>query len=140
MPVSWESNGDIDQQVFLLESVISVQDRGRWVADPDVLCLEENGLDIVGFKCDCGPEEGPTERDIAPLDSWDEILDARPSVGVVRANGNWVARLSIASALAQKGHGHCTVLVADKPRSICWRHMIEKYGYPELHLPQFIII
>lgn len=139
MPVFWESNGEIDQQIFLLESVISVQDKGRWVADLDVLCLEQNAVEILEFGCNCNPDEVPEDKDIASLDSWDELLDAPPAVGVVRASGNWAARLSIASALVQKGYSHCAVLVANETRGICWRHMVEHYAYPELHLPQFII-
>lgn len=139
MPVFWESTGEIDQQVFLLESVISVQDKGRWVADLNVLCLEQDSMDILEFGCDCNPDELPQEKDIVSLDSWEELLDAPPSVGVVRSCGNWAARLSIASALVQKGHSHCAVLVANEPRGICWRHLVEHYAYPELHLPQFII-
>ncbi|KAJ4394876.1 hypothetical protein N0V93_004096 [Gnomoniopsis smithogilvyi] len=139
MPVFSEYYGEIDQQVFLLEAVISVQDRGRWVADLDVLCLERDGVEILEFICDCKSEESPPEKDIASLDSWDELLDAPPSVGVVRASGNWVARLSIASALVQKGYQHCVALMVDGPKDICWKHMIDQYAYPEPHLPQFII-
>lgn len=139
MPVFWGSNGEIDQQIFLLESVISVQDKGQWVADLDVLCPEQNAVEILEFGCDCKPDELPEEKDIASLDSWDELLDAPLSVGVVRADGNWAAGLSIASALVQKGYSHCAVLVANRPRGICWRHLVEHYAHPELHLPRFII-
>ncbi|KLP12583.1 Uncharacterized protein LW94_12200 [Fusarium fujikuroi] len=40
--LDWNNAGEIDQQAFLLESVISVQDKGKWVADIDVLELESS--------------------------------------------------------------------------------------------------
>lgn len=137
MPLEWDSTGDIDQQVFLLESVISVQDKGRWIADLDVLALEKDGCDILHFPCDCDRSKPPTDKDIASLDSWEELLDAPPSVGVIRASDNWVARLCAAAILIRKGQGHCVVVTADEP--ICWACMAEHYAYPESHLPQFII-
>lgn len=137
MPLEWDNTGDIDQQVFLLESVISVQDKGRWIADLDVLALEKDGCDILQFPCDCDRSKPPTDKDIASLDSWEELLDAPPSVGVIRASYNWVARLCAAAILIRKGQGHCVVVTADEP--ICWACMAEHYAYPELHLPQFII-
>lgn len=89
MLMSWESDGENDQQVFLLESIISFQGKGRWVADLDVFYLEEAGLEILPpFSCNCSSDKAPEEKDIASLDSWNELLDAPPCVGAVRANKN----------------------------------------------------
>lgn len=137
MPFEWYSTGDVDQQLFLLESVISVQDSGRWIADLDVLALERDGVDILQFVCDCDRSKPHTNKDIASLDSWEELLDSPPSVGVIRASNNWVARLCAAAILARMGQAHCVVIMADEP--ICWACMAERYSWPEWHLPQFII-
>lgn len=138
MPLDWNDTGEIDQQIFLLESVIAVQDKGQWVADLDVLGLERNDVEIMQFTCQC--QRGklvPSMEDVASLDSWEELLDSPPSVGVVRASGNWVARLAAASVLVQKGQSHCLTLMVDEP--ICWECTVEHYADPEPHLPQFII-
>lgn len=134
MPLEWDNTGDIDQQVFLLESVISVHDKGHWVSDLDVLILEAGIRDILQFTCNCDRRELPADKDIASLDSWDELLDAPPSTGVIRASDNWVARLCTAAVLVRKGHAHRLVITADE--SICWACMTTHY---RSNLPRFII-
>lgn len=87
--LDWSNTGEIDQQVFLLESVISVQDKGQWVADIDVLELEKSDSQVIQFQCECQRDAPPpSSEDVLSLESWEEILDPPPSVGVIRANGN----------------------------------------------------
>ncbi|KAH7171283.1 hypothetical protein EDB81DRAFT_194724 [Dactylonectria macrodidyma] len=105
--LDWNNTGEIDQQVFLMESVISVQDKGQWVADIDVLELERSQPQVVEFQCDCYRDAPPpASEDILSLESWEEILDPPPSVGVIRSNKNWVARLAAITILAQQSHEH----------------------------------
>ncbi|KAL4943462.1 hypothetical protein BDV06DRAFT_221209 [Aspergillus oleicola] len=42
----------IDQDVFVVESVISVLDRGKWVADLDILCIDFEKLSRITKDCD----------------------------------------------------------------------------------------
>ena len=113
MPLEWYSTGDVDQQLFLLESVISVQDNGQWIADLDVLGLERDGVEILQLVCDCDRTKPPTAKDIVSLDSWEELLDSPPSVRVIRASNNWVARLCAAVILVRKGQAHNLILRRD---------------------------
>ncbi|KAJ3548274.1 hypothetical protein NM208_g1088 [Fusarium decemcellulare] len=136
--LDWNNTGEIDQQVFLMESVISVQDKGQWVADIDVLELERSEPQVIHFPCDCSRDEPPpASEDILSLESWEEILDPPPSVGVIRSNGNWVARLAAITILSQQSHEHAAVLLGNEP--ICWRHLEDLYSEPEPCLPSFII-
>lgn len=136
-PLDWDSTGEIDQQVFLIESVISVQDNGKWVADLDVLSLERNEFDIITFPCNCERGKRPPVNDIASLDSWEELLDPPPSTAVVRASGNWVARLAAVAILVQKDLSHTITVTTDD--DVCWKCLVEHYEEPEPHLPLFII-
>lgn len=49
------------------------------------------------------------------IDSWDEILDSPIEVGVIRARGNWQARLAAAALAIQRGHE--TRIIPDQ---VCW--------------------
>jgi hypothetical protein len=140
MPLDWDTTGEIDQEIFLLESVLSVQDGGTWVADIDVLELEKCRPDVISNEvdeCDC-PTKTSSELDIVSLDSWDELLDSPPCIGVFRAFKNWPARLAAASILVQQGKGHC-VAIMKGDTSICWNCIEEKYSCPEPHVPGIII-
>ena len=101
-PITLNEHGAQDADVFLLESVVSVHDHGKWVADLNVLKalgsiflarIDQNSAGICSHK----KNELPRTRLIA-IDSWEEFLDLPTSPSVVRACGNWVARLSLAVA------------------------------------------
>jgi hypothetical protein len=141
VPLDWHNTGEIDQDVFLLESVVSVQDNGKWVADIDVILMEENRPDVIEkFSCDQNCASRATveiQEDFVLIDSWEEFLDPPPCGAVFRANGNWVARLAVASILCQQGKGYIAVMLGDD--RICWRYLEDVYAEPEPHMPQLIV-
>ncbi|KAI1637271.1 hypothetical protein F4809DRAFT_605327 [Biscogniauxia mediterranea] len=137
MPLDWDETGVIDQETFLLEAVVSVQDDGKWVADVDVLVLEKNPITVMDYACQCDDTNEPFLMDVVCLDSWEELLDSPPCVGVLRAKGNWAARLAAASILTQQEKGHC--ILAINGQRICWKCLNGHFSYPEPHYPQFII-
>lgn len=55
-------------EVFLLESVVSVQDNGKWVADLDVLGIERDRPDSIEFPCDCPPDGQIDSFDLVYID------------------------------------------------------------------------
>lgn len=125
MPLEWENTGEIDQEIFLLESVVSVHDNGRWIADIDVLSIERDQPDAIEFPCDCPLDQKVDSLDITSIDSWDELLDLPPCVSVIRAKNNWVARLSAACIIAQKGNSHALCIVGGE--RLCWTCLLECY-------------
>ncbi|RSL77691.1 hypothetical protein CEP51_008839 [Fusarium floridanum] len=136
--LDWNYTGEIDQQVFLMESVISVQDKGQWVADIDVLELERSDFKVIQFSCDCYRDAPPpASEDILSLETWEEILDPPPSIGVIRSNGNWVARLAAITILAQQSHQNAVVLLGNEP--ICWKCLEDLFSEPEPCFPSFMI-
>ena len=126
-PLNSGEYGLIDQDVFLVEAVISVRDSGRWIADIDVIdarperCLVTNNCKDVH----------EVDAALTSIDSWEELLDPPLTTGVVRAHGNWAARLAVFSILKQKGwndravvlshYDSCPACLADlsKERSKC---------------------
>ncbi|KAI1754916.1 hypothetical protein F4782DRAFT_528266 [Xylaria castorea] len=141
MPLDWASTGEIDQEVFLLESVLSVMHSGQWIGDIDVLELEKSPVDVFETDCkgDCEVEgtDHTQTMELISLDTWEELLDPPPSVGVFRARSNWAARLAAASILSQQNNAHSILLIGGT--QLCWKCLVSHYSYPELHLPQIVI-
>ncbi|KAL4744687.1 hypothetical protein BDW72DRAFT_212275 [Aspergillus terricola var. indicus] len=112
----------IDQDVLVVESVISVPDRGPWVADLDILCIGFENLCRVVKDCDRHDHDHAAhglKYDYTSIDNWDELLDIPENVGVFRAHGNWAARLAAISILSQQGQGHSIALFGTK--KVCFK-------------------
>ena len=148
VPVYYGVRGAQDSQVFLLESVVSVHDRGIWVGDIDVLAAVQSSLThrlSTSPSCHHHKDQKPG-KDLVSIESWDEVLDLPHEVSVARANNNWVARLAIVSVFMQLfkestkyernlvEHG---IMVC--PSSMCWKCLYpdspEQYRSFSLQLP-----
>jgi hypothetical protein len=147
LPIETGDSRTIDQEVYLVEAVVSVHDRGEWVADLDILEIDFTGLTRLGTNIECpGIHEEERNVDYTSLDSWDELLEPPVSVGILRAHGNWVARLAAVSILSQKGQGH-SVGIFDH-RKFCLKCLEVRWAAPwveaglapfESTLPSFCI-
>lgn len=126
-PLDTGDYGSRDNEVYILETLISVHDHGEWVADLDILAALENKLlrPIAGQEeTRCSHPEllllknrpGRSNGQTVSVDCWDEFLDFPEEPAVVRAHGNWLARLAFASASVQKGY--LTLLLG--PSASCW--------------------
>lgn len=118
-----------DRQAVLLESVITVNDKGMDLGDLDILSALDSGLVVRVGSCVHGSnagkhedrtdyscvsknrllrssqDSGATSANFISLDCWDELLDPpATSKSVVRATGNWQARLAAMAACKQKGY------------------------------------
>ena len=179
-PIDSGFSGGQDVEAFLLESVISVHDRGVWVADINILqALGSPKFYLEHSVCSCqrldshtqppsdtdareyqddteGPsisqsldmtlqddektqqsktgdfstteaspavpatsplqvivqDEPPT---ITALDNWDELLLAPTNTSIVRAHGNWQARLAATAVCISRGRS--TFILTSNP---CW--------------------
>lgn len=105
-PIDYRASGNIDHQIFFVESVISVHDGGKWVADLDVLkAFDHNMIHCIHMPkldgpCSC-EHTGGVAVDAIALDTWEEVLDEPPGIGIIRAHGNWSARLAASVILVQ---------------------------------------
>ena len=108
-PLNIGQTGYRDKEVFLIECVIRVYDRSRWVADLDIVSSYKNQK-AQSFierqrECEHSEEQRSNYSLIDPLtsiDSWDELLDLPRNACVVRANGNWLARQAVCCCVLQK--------------------------------------
>ncbi|KAI8634936.1 hypothetical protein F5Y19DRAFT_485897, partial [Xylariaceae sp. FL1651] len=103
--------GRQNNQAFMLESVVSVFDNGNWVADIDIsrtyrslmICLMRRSGAV---RIDCAHQQGGLtlgpDTSLTSLDSWDEVLDLPRGDVIIRAKGNWSARLALLCVLAHR--------------------------------------
>ncbi|KAM0130998.1 hypothetical protein ACHAO1_007591 [Botrytis cinerea] len=116
----------IDRPVRLVETIAQLFDRDRWIADLDIMAaLESIRLSRVVCRANkdkndtaCGAEYSIIfeKDDLVAADNWDEILTLNgDSLSVVRATGNWLARLAatVINVQAQR----FIILV---PKDVCW--------------------
>ncbi|KAI9802803.1 MAG: hypothetical protein M1833_001402 [Piccolia ochrophora] len=122
MPMATGSFGYIDQDVFFIESIVSVHDRGDWVADLDVLAAMSDDVKRSS-RCHCGHPTSTFKGAMTSIDSWDELLDPPENAGIVRAHDNWAARLAAYCVLRQRGLAPKAVVV--RSNVTCW-NCVEK--------------
>ena len=113
-----------DKEAFYLEAVVSAYDKGTWAADLDLLHLIHGRF--LRIDASCG-HDSHTRSDfsifpgLTSIDNWHEYLDRPPNTAVIRASGNWVARLAFAAIpLANKE----SLIMASE--SICWKCLMDK--------------
>lgn len=113
------SIGGRDIEAYFMEALISVYERGKWIADLDIL----NALNSQHFRrLDCC---GNLERNNADssltiklfsIDTFAELLMPLPQgVGIIRAHKNWQARLAAATLSIIKGYQTMVL-----PPEFCW--------------------
>ncbi|KAG7006607.1 protein transport protein sec72 [Physcia stellaris] len=121
LPIDTGLHGVRDTEIYFLETVISVHDRGRWMGDLKILPVFEDFLFRViktdKSTCTHTDKTGlPEEEELISIDSWYEFLDRPAGPVVFRARGNWMARLAAASMSVVKGH--LTLVFGE---DLCWR-------------------
>lgn len=101
-----ESWGTITKDVHYVESVVSVHDRGVWVADIDLVKDSDKLWRLASCTCEDQETQVSEKTSMAmrltSVDNWDELLDSPKGIGIFRAKGNWVARLAAASILGRR--------------------------------------
>jgi hypothetical protein len=117
-PVDVGSRGNRDVEASYVEAAIQLYDRGQWVADLNILNIFKHNFSRIMTRCIQRHEDHSIREELCKfvsIDSWEELLDSPIEVGVIRARGNWQARLAAAALAIQRGHE--TRIVPDK---VCW--------------------
>ncbi|KAE9377592.1 hypothetical protein N431DRAFT_478802 [Stipitochalara longipes BDJ] len=130
-PISVGLHGLQDSEAYYIESVISIHDRDKWVADIDVLQTLESPL--FSRHADTRPcshgIENCNYKGLVSFDNWEELIDREQMSGIVRAKGNWVARLAATAVSVKQGHN--TVVLGGLR---CWEHVIDATSRAETYI------
>ena len=105
--------GGRDKEVYYLEAVVAALDNGTWVADLDILyrsfqskfrkdmSVGNDGHYHLPTHCRHTPQNradfGSTSNHLTSTDNWFEVFDCPSNASIVRARGNWIARLALAA-------------------------------------------
>ncbi|KAK2791998.1 hypothetical protein FQN52_004104 [Onygenales sp. PD_12] len=124
-----DSRGDQDFQASILEAVVSVRDSGNWIADVGILrAFKEGYISRPRRQRPCShPDNSAPEQPIIAVECWDDILDNPDGVFVVKAHGNWIARLAITAVLAEHSRTKKDLKITVVPNSVCWKCLAKKY-------------
>ena len=123
------NTGGKDVEAYLLETLISVYDRDKWISDLDVLSTFRSDRLLKTFlaqnMCDCSTSvstqvmgnrpSGPPSMRLISIGNFAEIIVTPSETGIIKAKGNWQARLAAASICIAKGYK-----VILKPQECCW--------------------
>ncbi|KAH8659209.1 hypothetical protein BGZ60DRAFT_120559 [Tricladium varicosporioides] len=118
LPIDVGNHGSRHTEAFFLEAVVSLHDRGEWVADLDVLSTFDNPLFHSLIDQPACKDKAPIpipDFSVLAIDNWKELIDRPLQVAVVRSHGNWLARLAAAALSVRLGIP--TVVFAD---NVCW--------------------
>ncbi|KAK0648697.1 hypothetical protein B0T16DRAFT_491439 [Cercophora newfieldiana] len=136
MPIDVGARGLRDTLAVLMESLVSINDKGRHLGDLDVMAtIHSELLDIVSCcphgqgsrKVQDSIPHGTSLDNLISVDSWDEFLDLPSASVVVRACGNWQARLAMATASVQRSKR--TLVLPKKPCLDCLQTYQRSGGY-----------
>ncbi|OQE39009.1 hypothetical protein PENCOP_c007G05680 [Penicillium coprophilum] len=138
-PVSLESTNSRGMEAYYAETAVSVNDKGEWLGDLDILKglrdLEMVDLDPADSKCTHDPAFAAAGVKFISIDCWEEILDPPSGLLVLRsASGTpttenrrgtwrWMVRLAAVS-IARSRKYRCICLPVDG--SFCWTCVIDK--------------
>ncbi|KAI1743886.1 hypothetical protein F4680DRAFT_444581 [Xylaria scruposa] len=102
-------SGGPDIEAYFIETLISVYNRAEWIAELDVLGsvthpnLKSEAEILQGKACSCKhpTNNGPT---VISIDNFAEMLVPPTQPGIIRAKGNWQARLAATALCLAKGY------------------------------------
>lgn len=124
----FRSSGNQDVEIALIESVLSIRERARWIGDVDVLpALRSNIIYRLSPQLPCRHSRSePPQAHMTSIECWDELREFSAGNVLVRANGNWIARLAATAYLAQSAErdrrGNIRRITVC-PSSVCWKCM-----------------
>lgn len=113
-----------DAQIFFQEAIISVHNRGVWIGDIDILGTLSSPLKQIlpPLPCTGRHDEASLRRHLS-LEKWEDVIEPRPLPGVIRAHGNWLARLAIVAlsiqARAARGDKSLITAIGVVPSHCC---------------------
>ena len=116
-PLGDNFSGMKDDEIYLLETLLAVHEGGEWVADLDVLSSFLSRTYTTLGLCEQHTEsQVGAKLEACCIDNWAELLEPPEArLGVVRACGDWQARLATFTIAVSTGNK-----VVVLPSSICW--------------------
>ena len=150
LPINVGQHGSRYQEVLFAETIVSAHSRGQWVADINVLSLYAGGstrscwvlnwleqrlLPVSCHHDDISKNDHTDFGLLTSIDNWPELLDRPPNTSIIRAKGNWDARLALTAVMRIKQED---VIIASG--DVCWACVKAAAGALNLDLQQLLIL
>jgi len=150
LPINVGQHGSRYQEVLYAETIVSAHSRGQWVADINVLSLypigpsrdwwgptwlEQRLLPVSCHHDDISKNDHSEFGLLTSIDNWPELLDRPPNTSIIRAKGNWDARLALTAVMRMKEED---VFIASG--DVCWACVKAAAGALNLDIEQLLIL
>ena len=145
--ISGHFEGLKDSELEVVETALSVYERGEWVADLDVLKSFSTRTISRIFGCSICQHKrnsevpqrgfmGENRPGVTTITNWTELLDPpETQYSIVKASGNWEARLATTVIAVASGYQ-----VGVLPDIWCWKCMEELVSFNEFTNEKWILI
>ncbi|PVH72455.1 hypothetical protein DL98DRAFT_610640 [Cadophora sp. DSE1049] len=140
-PINTSQHGNRRNGALYAEAAISAHAQGQWIADIDILNLFERGgkhMKANGFLGEGWLSRRHDSAEfglLTSIDSWAEFLDRPPNTSIIRAKGNWSARLALAALMLTRNDD---VLIASG--EVCWACVRDIATMLNLDIEQLLIL
>jgi hypothetical protein len=74
------------------------------------------------------PKDSAPERSLITLECWEDVLDHHEGLLIVKAQGNWLARLAVTALLAQN-QKRPAKRVSVCPSGVCWKCLRQDFDF-----------
>ncbi|KAI1330651.1 hypothetical protein F5Y16DRAFT_362334 [Xylariaceae sp. FL0255] len=120
-----KEQGTQDSQCRKMESIISIRKKGKWIGDVDVVtALRSHNVYFMAPQPPCAhPLDVAPVKNMVSIEYWEDISDIPAGLVVVRAHGNWLARLAATAFLAQQADTGQSAIrrITICPSRVCWQ-------------------
>jgi hypothetical protein len=112
---------------------VSLWDKGKHIADLNMLAIERENITRIRLDCPCtSPRLEPEDEDVKSLDSWEETLRPPRRTAVIRAH---LCSTCGSRPLLQQHKGHYLGVQVVSPELLCWTCLESQFTDPEPHIP-----
>ena len=130
-PLNIGFSGGQDLEACFLETLFSVYECGKWIADLNVSNLTTSTRLQRVPRCATQHLADIRPSNMTCIDSWLGLVDApESSISLVRAHGNWQARLAASSISLALG---CYTIML-LPDDVCWQCFDRETGMYKTHI------
>jgi hypothetical protein len=142
--VEGKSRHAIDREVVLVESLLSIYDRGAWVGELDVFSALSNNI----YRLECYEEhrvdsESQSTFDVISrnypqlvaigIENWDELIEAPKTRPIaIKAHKNWLARVAVTAIC--RNNGFLPIVVPEHPCWACCAKLISQHSNQSIAL------
>ena len=138
-PLNIRFSGAQDTELYMLETVISVHDKGKWIADLDI-CKSLGSSKVRRLdRCQSHACKETLRYRMTCIDNWLELLDpSNNPLAIFQAHENWQARLAAVALSTALGNG--TLILPHKTCWTCFEDLVSNLNFNLPSSKQVVVV